>query len=150
MKKGIMGILLGVTVLCLPIHSEAHERQCPAPIEVTYQEAQELMKIAYCEAGNQGEDGQLYVMSVVINRVRSDEFPDNIHDVIYQPHQFATAGMKKAEPTVETHRALAALEMGNLIPEIVAFERCSSSDLEVYFSEAFDYRDHTFYTLKTE
>ena len=70
MKKIIMGVLLGVTILSQPISARAQVRQCPNPIEVTYEEAQELMQIAWCEAGNQGIDGQRYVMSVVINRVK--------------------------------------------------------------------------------
>ena len=148
MKKIIMGVLLGVTILSHPIIVRAQDRQCPNPIEVTYEEAQELMQIAWCEAGNQGIDGQRYVMSVVINRVKSPDFPNTIHDVIYQPHQFATKGMKSADITAETHMALAELEMGNLVPEIVAFERAENSSLDVYFSEAFTFKDHVFYTCK--
>ncbi len=148
MKKKLMGILLGLCVLTCPVQSEAHERQCPPPIEITYEEAQELLKIAWCEAGNQGVDGQLFVMSVIWNRVNDPDFPDNIHDVIYESGQFATAGMDKAEPTWETHYALALLEMGNCTPEIIAFERTSNNALDVYFTEAFSYRDHCFYTEK--
>ena len=148
MKKLILGILLGGAVISWPIHSEAHERQCPKPIEVTYEEAQELMQVAASEALNQGEDGMLLVMSVVMNRVNSSEYPNNIHDVIYQPYQFYTKGMKSAEITPEVHMALARLEMGNLYPELIAFEAKSNSALEVYYSEAFTYKDHTFYTRK--
>lgn len=146
MRKVMMGILLGMAVLCHPVCTQAHERQCPPPIEVTQKEAEELMQIAWCEAGNQGPDGQLYVMSVIINRVKSPDYPDNIHDVIYQPHQFATRGMSKAKPTADTHLALAYLEMGNLIPEIIAFETSDNNALDKYFCEAFEYKDHTFYT----
>lgn len=147
MKRIILGALLGMTVLCQPILSEAHDRQSPKTIEVTQKEADELLRIAWCEAGNQGPDGQLYVMSVIINRVNSPEFPNNIHDVIYQPYQFATGGMSNAKPTEETHLALAYLEMGNLIPEIVAFETTENNALDRYFSKAFEYRNHSFYTL---
>lgn len=148
MRKRLLGFLVGMAVLCLPVNAEAHERQCPPPVEVTYEEAQELLKIAFCEAGNQGIDGQLYVMSVIINRVNSEEWPDNVHDVIHQKGQFATKGMSKAEPTWETHYALAYLESGNLVPEIIAFEKKDNNALDRYFSEAFAYRDHTFYTSK--
>lgn len=147
MKRIILGALLGMTVLCQPILSEAHDRQSPKTIEVTQKEADELLRIAWCEAGNQGPDGQLYVMSVIINRVNNPEFPNNIHDVIYQPYQFATGGMSNAKPTEETHLALAYLEMGNLIPEIVAFETTENNALDRYFSKAFEYRNHSFYTL---
>lgn len=148
MKKRVMGILLGIAILSFPINAQAFERQCPKPIEVTYEEAQELMKIAFCEAGNQGIDGQRFVMSVIINRVNSPDFPDNIHDVIYQPHQFATKGMGKAEITVESHMALAELEMGNLVPQVIAFETTDNESLTTYFDKAFTFKDHTFYTAK--
>ena len=148
MKRVILGILLGGAILLSPVESEAHDRQCPPPIEVTYEEAQELMQIASAEALNQGIDGMRLVMSVVINRVNSEDYPDSIHEVIHQPHQFYTAGMKSAEITPDVHMALALLEMGNLTPEIIAFEKTNGNSLNVFFSEAFAYKDHTFYTSK--
>ena len=44
--------------------------------ELTYEEAQLLMKIAVAEAGNQGTEGMWLVMSVVMNRVKDPDFPD--------------------------------------------------------------------------
>ena len=146
MRKALPGILLGLAVLCQPVQADAYERQCPQTIEVTQSEAQELMQIASAEALNQGETGMLMVMSVVINRVNSPDYPDTIHGVIHQSHQFYAKGMKSAEITPEVHMALARLEMGCLYPDIVAFERKENNALDVYYSEAFDYKDHTFYT----
>lgn len=146
MKKVIMGVFLGLSILAVPIQSSAHERQCPPTIDVTYEEAQLLMEIASAEALNQGPDGMRLVMSVVINRVNSPEYPNTIKEVIYQPYQFYTAGMKKAEITPEVHAALAELEMGNLTPEIIAFERGSSLDL--FFTPVFTVKDHTFYVVQ--
>jgi len=147
MKKYV-GLLFALVILCQPIQSEAHERQCPKTIEITYEEAQELMEIASAEALNQGEDGMLLVMSVIMNRVSSSEYPNTIHEVIHQSHQFYTKGMKSAEITPEVHMALARLEMGNLYPELVAFERKDNNALDMYYSEAFTLGDHTFYTCK--
>ena len=155
MKKVIVGILLGMAILCQPITAHAqcemfsrtHDVQMNVN-EFTYEEAQELMRIAWCEAGNQGIDGQRMIMCVVINRVNDPDFPDNIHDVIYQPYQFATAGMSKAQITPDTHMALAELEMGNLTPAIIAFENCKSNSLEEYFTPAFTLKDHTFYVVQ--
>ena len=106
------------------------------------------MQIASAEALDQGTPGMLLVMSVVMNRVASPDYPDTIHDVIHQDHQFYTAGMKSAELTPDVHMALAQLEMGCLYPEIVAFERLENNSLDVYYDEAFDFKDHTFYTVK--
>ena len=148
MKRVIAGILAGLCVLTQPVTAHAHERQCPKTIEVTQAEAVELMQIASAEALNQGTPGMLLVMSVVMNRVSSSEYPDNIHDVIHQPHQFYTAGMKSAEITPDVHMALAQLEMGCVYPEILAFERSTSDFLDAYFDEAFTFLDHSFYTAK--
>ena len=106
------------------------------------------MKIAWCEAGNQGIEGLRFVMSVVLNRVASPDYPNDIHSVIYQPSQFATGGMAKAQITEECHEALAEIEQGNIAPEIVAFEVKTNNFLERYYSAAFEYKDHRFYTKK--
>lgn len=148
MKRVVAGILAVLCILTQPITAHAHERQCPTVIEVTQAEAMELMQIASAEALNQGEDGMLLVMSVVMNRVESPDYPNTIHEVIHQPHQFYTAGMKSAELTPDCHMALARLEMGCLYPEIVAFERSENNSLDVYYDEAFTFLDHSFYTVK--
>lgn len=148
MRKKFLGFLLGLWILTSPVQSEAHERQCPPPIEIEQSEAVELMQIASAEALNQGIEGMRFVMSVVINRVNSPDYPNTIHDVIHQAHQFYTAGMKDAEITPEVHLALAELEMGNLVPQIVAFETTDNKALNVYYDEAFSYKDHAFFTVK--
>lgn len=50
-----------------------------------------LAAIIYCEAGNQSREGKVAVGAVVLNRVASSSFPNNIHDVIYQSGQFTPA-----------------------------------------------------------
>lgn len=47
-----------------------------------------LAQIAQAEAGNQGIDGMRYVISVVLNRVRSPRFPNTIEGVIFQKWAF--------------------------------------------------------------
>ena len=47
-----------------------------------------LAALIYCEAGNQPYEGQVAVGAVVMNRIASGAFPNNIHDVIYQAGQF--------------------------------------------------------------
>ncbi len=47
-----------------------------------------MAAIIECEAGNQPYIGQLAVGSVVMNRVRSDKFPNTIIEVIHQKSQF--------------------------------------------------------------
>jgi N-acetylmuramoyl-L-alanine amidase len=121
--------------------------------EFTYKEAQDLLRVAQAEAGNQGEDGMWLVMSVVFNRRENKAFPDNIHDVIYQDHQFSTVtngSIDRVEVSNEAHLALARVERGEVAPEIVAFETVDSSVLDKYFTQAFEYRDHRFYTERID
>lgn len=153
MKKAILGVLLGLAVLCHPVQVQAADAVFPRTHDIkvnefSYEDARLLLEIAQAEAGNQGVDGMWLVMSVVYNRVHDPEFPDNYHDVIYQPYQFYSQGIGKTEITPECHEALAKLEMGNVAPQIVAFEKTTSKTLDQYFCSAFEYRDHQFYTLK--
>lgn len=83
--------------------------------EITYDEAQELMRIAMAEAGGEGIQGKAMVMAVVLNRVDDTRFPDNIHDVIFQDKQFspiADGRYWEVEPDEECHLALAEIEQG--------------------------------------
>ena len=120
-------------------------------IELTFEEAQLLMKIAQAEAGNQGEEGMRLVMSVVINRKNDEAFPDTIKEVAYQKNCFATVTtgkINKVELSAEAHTALARIEKGEVEPDIIGFENKSNNSLERYFDFAFTYLDHNFYTKK--
>lgn len=138
------GLIVGVFLCLLTVTT-------PEVNEFTYDEAQLLMKTAQAEAGNQGEDGIWLVMSCIVNRTKSEDFPETVTDVVYQEGQFATVesgAINKVELSPECHIALARIEKGEVAEEIVAFENKRSSYLERYFSEAFTYRDHKFYTPK--
>ena len=130
---------------------EADPEEKREVIELTYEEAQLLMKIAQAEAGNQGEEGMWLVMSVVINRKNDEAFPDTIKEVAYQKNCFATVTtdkINKVELSLEAHTALARIEKGEVKPDIVGFENKSNNSLERYFDFAFTYLDHNFYTNK--
>lgn len=53
-------------------------------IEVTDSDYYWLTKIVEAEAGNQDEIGKILVANVIINRVKSDMFPNTIKNVIFQ------------------------------------------------------------------
>lgn len=81
--------------------------------EEKYGQMEYLAIIVYAEAGNQDLDGMRLVADVVLNRVDSDEFPDTVYDVIYQPGQFGPAysgGFEKAAWNV-SEDAFKAAEM---------------------------------------
>ncbi len=52
-----------------------------------------LAALLMCEAGNQSYECKLGVASVVMNRVRSGRYPNDIYSVIYQPGQFPPASI---------------------------------------------------------
>ena len=122
-------------------------------IEVSYDDAQRLMKIAAAEAGDQGTEGQLLIMRVVWNRVKSPNFPDTIEGVLSQRSQFETYrnGMyKNAEPNVDSHLALAEFEKNlNADTEVIGFETVSNQGaLLEYFDYAYTLGNHDFYREK--
>lgn len=50
-----------------------------------------LSSIIYCEAGSESYKGKVAVGIVVMNRVKSNLFPDTVKGVIYQSYQFTPA-----------------------------------------------------------
>lgn len=124
---------------------------CEEVTEFSYEEAQLLMVIAQAEAGNQGVDGMYFVMSVICNRAQSEEFPNSIYDVVFQPNQFTTVTdgtYERVSLSPECHEALARLESKGAQPYIIAFETTNSNVLDKWFEYAYTHKDHKFYTFK--
>lgn len=66
---------------------------------------QALLSIVQAEAGGCDDTGKILVANVVLNRVRSDRFPDSIADVVYQKSQFspvADGSIHRAEVSEST------------------------------------------------
>lgn len=127
--------------------------------EFTYAEAKLLLQVAQAEAGNQGEDGMWLVLSVIFNRMKSDNadyHPKGDHSVegvIYKKYAFASVWdgrYLEVEISPEAHLALARIEKGEVAPNIIAFETLESVALDEYFDEVFDYKDHKFYVEKED
>ncbi len=67
---------------------EAEEQTTDAASQVSASDLTLLSALIYCEAGNQPYEGQVAVGAVVMNRIASGAYPNNIHDVVYQAGQF--------------------------------------------------------------
>ena len=84
----------------------------PDPLDkYSVDDIQLMAEIVRAESGNQDIKGKRLVAAVILNRIESDEFPDTVHDVVYQKNQFATVtdgALEKAERTVngEDYRAV--------------------------------------------
>lgn len=47
-----------------------------------------IRRTVYCESGNQDYETQVMVAKTIINRVRSELFPETVTEVVYQPNQY--------------------------------------------------------------
>lgn len=69
-----------------------------------------LLRIAMAEAEGEGTEGKALVMNVILNRVESEEFPDSIEAVVFQPGQFEPVlddgRYWDVEPDAECYKAL--------------------------------------------
>ena len=113
-------------------------------------EDDDIQLLAACveaEAGNQSLYGKRLVADVILNRVDSDIFPDTIHGVITQPHQFSTywnGAMERAEISEETYKAVYMELEQRSYPGILFFD---CGDFLPYGTPWKQIGDHYFSTL---
>ena len=105
-----------------------------------------LAAIIECEAGNQSYEGMLAVGSVVMNRVRSPQFPNTILEVLYQKGQFSPVASGRFAETLSRGAAKlcvqAATEVlaGNITIDKLYFRRNDGS-----IEDGIVIGDHVFY-----
>lgn len=87
-----------------------------------------LAAIVYCEAGGESYKGKLAVAAVVVNRVQSSRYPDNVEDVIKQKSQFSPVRsgrfaktLKKGAPSSCYEAAIEALEGASPVGNAMSF-----------------------------
>lgn len=127
------------------VNKEADNRECNGVDAKTVwkQNNKELLySLVQAEAGNQDLDGCRLVTDVVINRINSDKFPNNLEDVIYAPGQFSVVkngALKKAQGNVSA-KVIKAVDMelsqGRLNTDILYFNNSNIG--------GFKYGDHWF------
>ena len=94
--------------------------------EIEYYDSLELLAICVeAEAGNQDFYGKCLVVDVILNRVDSDRFPNDITSVITQDYQFSSVtdgNMDKVwEPSEETYKAVKSELMDRTDYEVLFF-----------------------------
>ena len=65
------------------------EKKAASRKAVSDEDYQVLLRIVQAEAGVCDEKGKILVANVVLNRVKSQEFPDSVRSVVYEPSQFS-------------------------------------------------------------
>lgn len=66
------------------------------------QEYQVLLRIVEAEAGGEDTTGKMLVANVIMNRVRSSQFPDTVPEVVYQRHNGAAQFSPTADGRINT------------------------------------------------
>lgn len=136
-----------------PTESETEHQSLVYSYDWSGKESYLLAKIAMAEAENQDTEGKALVMLTVINRVMTDEFPDSIEEVIYQPGQFSPVSdgaFDCAEPDDDCWDALDMVMQGwDESKGALYFESKSSSTWHKdNLKFLFKHQDHYFYTDK--
>lgn len=157
----ILGLLSVIAVFKITAHGEdVHIAQPPeielqispraltkADIEsIEYFDSLELMAICVeAEAGNQDLKGKRLVVDVILNRVDSDRFPNDIESVITQVGQFSSYwdGHMDAvyEPSEETFEAVKMELEDRLDSEVLFF---TEGRYNPYCEPMFKYGAHYF------
>ena len=118
----------------------AHEPQTPEPPaepepepryeEITAEERELLARVVYAESNTEPLEGQIAVAQVVLNRVRSESFPDTVSEVIYQERQFSTAPiLDSVTPTENNYEAVdLAFELEVVPYDVLYFSRGAEND----------------------
>jgi spore germination cell wall hydrolase CwlJ-like protein len=102
-KRAVAVALVCLTLISSPFHAMASQdkskeiTECKEVESYTKAELRLLSAIIFCEAGSESYTGKVAVGIVVMNRVRSSQFPNSIKEVVYQKNQFTPAknGMLK-------------------------------------------------------
>lgn len=142
--------------------NKSSEKNCsvsiiPKELDIVQEEKDDLEAELYCdslemlavcveaEAGNQGLRGKRLVADVILNRVESDIFPDDIVSVITQHNQFSTytdgAMDRVVEPSEETIRAVQMELEKRIDTKILYF---TAGYYNPYCKPAYKYKDHYF------
>lgn len=134
------------------VEKYAEPEEVEVVVEVMEQEETEMdeLELLAClvesEAGNQSELGKRLVVDVVLNRIDSPDFANNITDVIMQVNQFAVVSngtINSVVPTQETWEAVYKELNSRIDSEILYFQ---TDDYSQYGQAAFRVDDHYFST----
>ncbi|MDK0636915.1 cell wall hydrolase [Clostridium perfringens] len=95
----------------------------------TAEEVRLLEKLVEAEAGAEPYRGKIAVANVVFNRIKSNQFPNSIKDVIYQKNQFepvVTGMIYRMNPSSDSKRA---------VKEALNGERVVASDIVNFWAD---------------
>lgn len=116
---------------------EEEEEELPPDIEL-------IARAVEAEAENQNLMGKRLVAAVILNRVGSDRFPDDVKSVIYQKNQFSVVSsgrINRVTPSEDSIKA-AKLEIEDRSDSDIVF--FSAGGYNKYCKPGYKYGDHYF------
>lgn len=91
-----------------------------------------LAKIAMAEAEGESTKSKALVIATVLNRVKSNEFPNTVKEVIFQKSQFTPTSngrWERVEPNDDCYKALNMVLKGEINSQgSLYFESCSNAN----------------------
>lgn len=128
-------------------------------VKLSSSERNILERIVQAEAGNQDTKGRMLVANVVLNRVKSDEFPDTVRGVVFQhkgrKYQFSPAksgSVHRVKVTKVTKNAVERVLKGEDVSKGALFfvarsvaNRNSLSWFDRELKKLYKHGGHTFY-----
>lgn len=127
-----------------PIIEVMEETQVDLADEAYFDSLEMLACCVEAEAGTQDKFGKRLVVDVILNRVRSDKFPNDIPSVITQKGQFAVhanGAMYRIVPTEETYEAVREELEQETDTQILFF---SAHNYNKCCTPAYKHQDHYF------
>ena len=114
------------------------------PITTNLNDIHLLALLAQAEAGNQGPGGIARVIDVVLNRVESHKFPNNIKDVIFQPGQFQTAEKLLTMNSSKSSQHIQSIVYSELYGERIDKQSLYFGRFPITHKGLYQYGDHYF------
>ncbi len=145
MRVKLVAIISTACILFMQVQAHAEGHKVNNLIETEQDAVVELLATCVeAEAGNQDLKGKQLVADVILNRVDSDRFPDDVESVITQKYHFSTywdGSMDNTEPSDEAYEAVCMELVERLDDEILFF---SAGGYSKYCKPAYQYGDHYF------
>lgn len=127
---------------------DKEELVCMDGLSVSIDEFDALCSIVHCEAESEDLHGKILIADVILNRVDSEQYPNNIKEVIEQKGQFdpvTSRAYYKAVPAKESIEAvLQALNGTDYSEGALYFQKSESTEWGDY-QYLFRYGAHSFY-----
>lgn len=144
MRVKLVAIISTACILSMQMQAQAAGHRVINKLEDDNEMFEMLAICVEAEAGNQDLKGKQLVADVILNRVDSDRFPDDVESVITQKYHFSTywdGSMDKTEPSDEAYEAVCMELVERLDDEILFF---SAGGYSEYCVPAYQYGDHYF------